>query len=237
MAVPQREEDASTDLEELLGKDPLNVGKLHPELKACLVDGPFGPSIQHPFVHQVFFSSWKRANEMLEHKNTQVAKAIAEKRWGQVLWLYERPWRLDMLNEMWMNKTITRHELRTLLPRIWIDAELLGKRKALLLRLFKATGFVSDDAEKPNVQDYLVPGEAVTIYRGSAPAHANGLSWTRSPQIAAWFARRLNDEKTCIVTAGEVLPEHVLGVFTGRGEDEVVVNPRHIKNRRQHRVP
>jgi len=125
---------------------------------------------------------------------------------------------------------LTGERLRACLAEWWDMGDgHSGLGTGRLVALFQAAGFVADTAgvEPPT-------GE-LTVYRGiSAGRNRRRLSWTTDPDRAAWFARRYAyyfGHGT--VLAAEVSPRHVLGIFHGRREAEVVVNFRGLRNIRE----
>jgi hypothetical protein len=219
---------------EFFGEDPQNLDKLHPELRACVVeDGPLGgPMIKHPFVNEVFFTSWKLANQQYEIKTKRVAELLLEGKHESALWFYERPWRITTFCQWWKDEEITEEQMVEMLPHVWIDCEMPSQFGTLPLQMFRAAGFVTDVEDKSEVKDFLLPKQTVTIYRGCGLGYQFGISWTKSPGRAAWFARRFNQEKGQ-VWVGEVGPQEILGIFLGRGEEEVVVDPHKVKSVRR----
>jgi hypothetical protein len=81
--------------------------------------------------------------------------------------------------------------------------------------------------------------ERVTIYRGQLAARRAGISWTTDREVAEWFARRwammLGGEPELI--SGHVERSNVIAAFTGRNESEVLVLPRHVRDRAQELIP
>jgi hypothetical protein len=75
----------------------------------------------------------------------------------------------------------------------------------------------------------LPAGQYVTVYRGGAPLEP-GIAWSTDPKIARKFANgaglrvRTHGE----VIRGEVHRKHVLAYITGRGEAEVIVDPKYV---------
>ena len=70
-------------------KEPLNV-----ELKMYLdTSGPLGTCIKHPLVFSLFYHEAENAllNEQLKQKEDYIEKCRAEKKWGSIVWMYERP--------------------------------------------------------------------------------------------------------------------------------------------------
>ncbi len=72
--------------------------------------------------------------------------------------------------------------------------------------------------------------DTVTVYRGVTPYNAKNiraLSWTLDRKTADWFAHRFGEEGT--VYEAQIQKEHILALFTGRNESEVIVDPRHLE--------
>lgn len=218
------------DVEDFWGKDPQNIEKLLPPLRRCIRDGPMGNMLKHPLVNDAFFTSWKVANAQYTAKRERYRKALDEKDWEQALFWIERPWRLTYLASWWKHKRITRVELADLLEWAWVDAELPSQFGRMPLTLFRATGFISDMDGKDSELDFLLPKEKCVIYRGAADDMRLGLSWTKSAQKAAWFAKRFSVAYGGRVWRATVTPENIFGIFLGRGEEEVVVDPCKLKD-------
>ena len=73
--------------------------------------------------------------------------------------------------------------------------------------------------------------DTITIYRGVTPYNAKNvraLSWTTDIKKAEWFANRYGQCGT--VYKAQISKAKVLAYFTGRGESEIIVNPKELKN-------
>lgn len=207
------------------GEDPTNPDKLYPELQLYYEakGGKLGwPMLRHPLVFAVPFLSWKTANTQFDAKQKHVNELIAQGKRAEAIWFYEKPYRISLLIEWFNFGLLSTTQLTELLPEIWISTEFPysnagGYRR--ILKLFKETGFVTD------APDHQVPDEPI-IFRGCSPKYQRGMSWTFNPRKAAWFAQRF-DQDGKVYTA-RITKEGVLGLFLGRDEDEVVVNPRKL---------
>ena len=221
------------DLDSWFGADdPLNPDKLLPELRECYIeDGPIGPMIKHPLVNEIMFHSWKLANEMYEAKRKLIEERLAQQDYLGILALYERPWRLQAVHTWWQEDTITKDELRDLFSWVWTDCEMPSQFGDMPRELFRATGFLTDIEGKRTRRDVFGCQKEITVYRGCQPEHKNGLSWTRNAAQAAFFAKRFNTEGE--VWSARAPVKSILGVFLGRGEDEAVVAPEKLKQRRR----
>lgn len=72
--------------------------------------------------------------------------------------------------------------------------------------------------------------DIITIYRGVTPYNAKNvkaLSWTTDIKRAEWFAHRFNEDGT--VYKAQISKAKVLAYFMGRGESEIIVNPKELK--------
>lgn len=72
----------------------------------------------------------------------------------------------------------------------------------------------------------------IKIYRGCEKKEAlKGLSWTISKDTAIFFAERIGNKGQ--VYSAEINKENVLAYFNSRGEQEVVVDYKFLKNIKQ----
>ena len=207
----------------------LSLALLHDDLKPYVQDGPLGKMLQHPLVQEICGIIPALVNERLEAKRLRVDELEQAGEWAQAIWFYERPWRLAYLALWWDTGRIDLAALRELLPSIWIDAEAPRHVMRTALALFRATGFVTD------IEDggaWALPKEPVTLYRGvGSQRAARGMSWTKAGGVAAFFARRYaRAGRPGYIYETTVKPTAILGIFEGRGESEVVVNPRKLKD-------
>jgi len=122
----------------------------------------------------------------------------------------------DLLAEWWTNGG-------------WPDD--MGTRR--LVKMFKDAGFVTD------TEGVTPPTEPLVLYRGAGVHNYRGLAWTTDETVAAWFARklvwlqelRLMEETAPCLFSVTVPPRHILGIFHGRNEAEVIVNPFGLRGR------
>lgn len=69
-----------------------------------------------------------------------------------------------------------------------------------------------------------------TVYRGvGSKSNPNGLSWTQDVEQAVWFSQRF-DNDTGYTLSGIAQKENVLAYFNRRDEEEIVINPKTLKN-------
>jgi hypothetical protein len=119
-------------------------------------------------------------------------------------------------------------QLRDVLREYWTICDGPGDVTDALLDLFRRASYVSDT-------DCTLEGE-LTIYRGTfGDDPRGGLSWTLDRKHAEWFAQRgargvPRDRSEQTVWRATVDASSILGYFTGRGEAEVIVAPKTLRD-------
>ena len=125
-------------------------------------------------------------------------------------------------------------DLGQILSSAWITNEApssdpnLNKRN--LVALFRSVPHeYLMDAEE--MKQYAELEDPVTIYRGvrsENQKHIKNLSWTLDRDKAEWFAHRFDRDGN--VYEAQIKKEHILALFNGRGESEIVVDPKYLQN-------
>lgn len=121
-----------------------------------------------------------------------------------------------------------------LLGRFWTEEENpngdVNVPVSLSARWFKSTdkqALMYDDEYKT----YKDLPETFTVYRGVTPGrNPDGMSWTRDLSKADWFSRRFGDG---YVLEGIANKKDVLTFFSRRGEEEVVIEAKKVKNKKE----
>lgn len=121
-----------------------------------------------------------------------------------------------------------------LLGRFWTEEENpngdVNVPVSLSARWFKSTdkqALMYDDEYKT----YKDLPETFTVYRGVTPGrNPDGMSWTRALSKADWFSRRFGDG---YVLEGIANKKDVLAFFSRRGEEEVVIEAKKVKNKKE----
>ncbi len=150
----------------------------------------------------------------------------------EIFYMVNNPYRLAFLK--FAQDYLSREDFSSLLSAGWILSENpnqdVNVSKAELVKMFK-------EADKMQLMDeeerkaFSQLGDKATIYRGVTPYNGKNikaLSWTLSEDKAEWFAHRFGEEGT--VYKAEIDKAHILAYFGGRGEAEVVVEPKYLQN-------
>lgn len=199
--------------------DERNV-ELHPDLQPYLEDGILGPQLRHPLVYAVPLWTKAHANHMYEQKKSDLEKAIAEKKYSQIIFLHERPYRLEAFVQI--TKELSDKEYWSLLESVWTDTENgwqnLPTWRALFWSKRPGRENLMDENERFTLAN--LP-ETVEIYRGCLNGiNEDGMSWTLNRDKAEFFANRFS--KGGIVLSKQINKSDIIAVFNGRGEAEVI---------------
>ena len=128
---------------------------------------------------------------------------------------------------------LSEQDFGQLLSSAWISNESPNSdpniSKHRFVRMFKSVApeYLMDAEELQQLQEL---DETVTIYRGVTPynqKNIKALSWTLDRDKAEWFAHRFGEDGT--VYEAQIDKEHILALFTGRNEAEIIVDPRQLK--------
>ena len=140
------------------------------------------------------------------------------------------PYRAQILN--FCSSYLSDEVLANELSYTWISTEFFGNGACVSasdwISMFKRSDkqHLMDNEEQEVFNNF--PDE-IEIYRGvGSKGKVRGMSWTVSRDVAEWFANRYNQNGN--VYSAKIKKEHVLAYFVGRGEQEVIVEPRFLKN-------
>jgi hypothetical protein len=197
--------------------------ELHPELQPYFEEnGAMGfPMLRHPLVYQVPFWSNGMANEQFRIKSNQVDEALRNGEFEKVVWLHERPYRVEAFIKI--QNLLDDNTYWKLLGQIWTDTEngwanlkqwreLFGSKREKRMWLM--------DWDEQLAYESLA--DTVTVYRGCQPGlNEDGISWTLKRDKAEWFATRFSKEG--IVLEKQISKRDIIAVFTGRNEFEAVI--------------
>lgn len=210
-------------------EDMFREEELSSELVPYIMEGSFGPYINHPLVQSIPHSPVmnRRANLMLAHKKEALEEALATGKWNSVVFLHERPFRLNALLEH-VPSDIPPSEYWPIVSSVWTDSENIWQNVDVWMDLWSSDHHRHDlvmDEDEMEVFDNLP--EIVNVYRGTQRGLPLGLSWTTDHERAEWFANRYGQDNALVVE-GKVNKAYVLAYFLGRGEQEIVAFPHDI---------
>jgi hypothetical protein len=157
---------------------------------------------------------------MYEQKKADLEKAIAEKKYSQIIFLHERPYRLEAFTQI--TKELSDAKYWSLLASVWTDTENgwqnLPTWRALFWSKRPGRENLMDADERFTLAN--LP-ETVEIYRGCTnKLNEDGISWTLNRDKAEFFANRFSNGG--IVLSKFINKSDIIAVFNGRGEAEVI---------------
>lgn len=129
---------------------------------------------------------------------------------------------------------LSRKDFLVLLADAWVRSEAPNRdpniTKGQLVEMFKS----ADQNDLMTKEERFALDrfdDPVAICRGVTPYNENdllALSWTLNRDKARWFSERFGEKGK--VYEAEIRKQYILAFFSGRGEDEVVVDPKHLQN-------
>lgn len=206
---------------------------LDEELEPYLDETGFlGTSLKHPLVCVVPFIPQLayRANDQLARKKVALERAVKEQDWHTVIWLHERPWRVQAFAGI--SERLTNPEYWDVLGEVYVDTENFWQESRRWASLLRSRRPARDRFMTKDEREELAKlPDTLTVYRGyHGRAKKLSWAWTLDHDRAVWFAQRLagvHGRPPTVATA-TVARDGVLALLTRRGEDEIVVAPSRV---------
>lgn len=195
---------------------------LHPDLVPYFeADGALGAQVRHPLVYQVPLWSNGSANAYYLQKKRDLDKALEEKNYSRVVYLHERPYRLQAFIQI--QKHLSDEKYWSLLASVWTDTENAWQHLDEWRELFNSSRPKRQRLmDRDEVLAYDSLPDTVKVYRGCQKGiNEDGISWTLKRDKAEWFATRFS--KDGLVLEKEIQKKDIIAVFTNRNEFEVII--------------
>src|SRR4051812_1452054 len=208
--------------------------KPHPDFDEYIQKLPTGVLLlNHPLVQVMMYDPNKSAlaNKQYEYKRKAVEVAQREKDWHKFVFLHERPYRAQALTVVRaLDPDVVHYEL---IEDVWTDSENIWQSQRdwerLLTNLPEPHKLMNDEEREA----FGKLPDKVSVYRGvRTPRHNRlGLSWTTDRARADFFAERyrMHPKSMPAVLGGFVLKRQIIALLLGRGENEVVVPGKRVK--------
>lgn len=202
--------------------------ELDPELADWVEQSEhWGKMLRHPLVYMVPLTLPGMANQMLRQKRVALAEAIEENDWHSVVFLHEKPHRLNALLSVTGSDEygdpiplVSVPEHWNLAADVWVDSENIHQNtedwRALIQNGDNGLWLGSEEEREAYNQLPRLRGGFIRAWRGGA---VGDWSWTTSQTTAQFFSRRSG-----LPVRGHLIPtDHVFGYLTRRGESELLV--------------
>ena len=188
------------------------------------------------FPNSFFFQQIKEVDITESEENLQAWQSFMRKQINSTDNAYEiymmtnKPYSLTFLK--YASPYLSKADFSKILADAWIRSENpncdTNVSKSKLISMFKQ----ADPHElmlEDELRQYEELDDTVTVYRGVTSHNAKNikaLSWTLDREKAEWFAHRFNEDGT--VYEAEIDKQHILALFNGRNESEVIVDPKFL---------
>ena len=217
-----------------LAKSLLYVDIHETKLSPMVVQHPFTSSgiIGIPTKDGVDLVNICESKEQLEQWREFTAKQIEECDSPlKVYMLINKPYALTFLSLA--SPCLSQEDYSGILADAWMRSENPNRdanvsRKQLVEMFMDANPkYLMDNNERLQLSE--LP-DVVTIYRGVTPyneKNIRALSWSLDYDTANWFAHRYGEDGT--VYQAQIPKAHILALFNGRNESEIIVDPKYLK--------
>jgi hypothetical protein len=171
----------------------------------------------------------EEAEELLQFKIEGLKRS---KTVSQIFWMINKPDRLQLLNFLNGVYVFDPVEYTQILREIWISTEFPHQMSnKSLVNMFKCadTQFLMTDDE---IEALGSMENEFTVFRGlqDTKTRHKALSWTIKYEIAHWFANRWNKALgTPQIIKAQIEKKHVFAYINARNEEEIILNPNHLK--------
>lgn len=232
----------------------LTVEELPPNLRQYVCRRGVLPMFYHPFfvsVVPVMLPEWIDLQEMINQREADAEEMLAAGNWGGFVARHERGYRLDAvltLADTLKGQGVISARQACLFWRIaaeaWVGSELPENDPAYAQVIncgIPHREFMTLCQDRRALMNIADDDDMIRIFRGVQSATLTGAKracragwqWTLSPLVADWFAWRwLSDtpprDKRSWVATTVIKRTDAVAYLTGRGEREIIVNPKSI---------
>lgn len=197
---------------------------LHPDLEACRRDGGILPFVSHKLIHQPYvFMLNKTLNASYEHKRGRYAEYLAAKKWHSLLFLVERPYRLQEFFEQ--QHLMSNEDYWENLGWVYRDSESVNQY--FVPSLLRSTRPCRERLmDEDSAAEFAAMPDEITVFKGYHKGYEwdSDFSFSTSKATAEWFARRFNRPAPKVLTA-RVKKTDVIAFMCQRGESEILADP------------
>ena len=200
--------------------------------------------VSHPFFESAFMFDGEKTFNAFEGKELYVKQQQKIRNLvcrcenvNEIVAIFRKSFRLTFIYFLYREKICTKQECGNLLGKNWVllenvSADINVRKRSVIDLLSAATKEeIMTDGE---LKTYKSFPKILTIYRGCDKREAlKGLSWTLSKDTAIFFAERFGNKDKGQMYSAEIDKENALAYFNSRGEQEVVVDYRFLKNIKQ----
>lgn len=198
---------------------------LHPDLVPYVMTTKMGfPMLNHPLVQNLMHSDMmnRMMNLRYAQKIESLKKALENKDFISVIFIHERPYRLDAFvqyNHLFGDK------YWKILGAVWVDTMNSWQSHDVWEMLWEHDPHNREQCmDEDERKFYAKLPKKIIAYRGVGyEDNVNGFSWTLDIKVARKFSRMTT--KSGAVYRAEITKKNIFAYFSGRNESEIVVRP------------
>lgn len=215
----------------------MTIEPLHPDLIPWVQEGTvLGRMVHSPLVIQPVSEAFHGLiNKTYLWKKEAFEQALSEGRWSEAIWLYERPYRFQALQEcIDLGMAADPEKYWNAVSMVWVDSENIWQNLDAWCDTWRGVleekvNYAIDEKQRKRLA--AMP-DMIPIWRGFTHQDGtDGLSWSFKKKQAMWFARRFSDAegRPPLLASGMAPKNKVLALFDR--EDEIVIFPEDVQDR------
>jgi hypothetical protein len=198
--------------------------ELDPELQWHFHDG----LVHHPLIveRDVTASRIPDINESYRKKKVDARQAERDRNWKQLIWIYEKPYRIKPLRKALRDIGDPKESAR-LVGLVWTDSQNIRQARSVWLSIWTKLADPWAAMDEKEQAEFATLPDRLTIFRGQGGRRGltKGLSWTIDQAKAEKFAWGYSFHGPPLVASGWVFKRDVFAYFTRRDESEIVLSP------------
>lgn len=221
--------------------DPTTWVELDPELADCLRETKVGKMVKHPLVVSGYHPFMAESlNQMLQGKREAASEYLASKNWSGYLFLYERMFRVYAFLTLSERVDVADEDYWDLLRSLWEDTENSKEWRHMCAEFFGDERPGRERLMSEHEREGLAAmADRLTVFRGTTSLETDrGWSWTLDREKAEWFAQRFAGiHGSPVLHHGKANRDDVVMYVEVRGEEELVIDPTHVRVFRTTKLP
>lgn len=188
--------------------------------------------LNHPLVQEIPLRDTKHCaliHHRFRQKQAALGSALQDKDWNTVIFLHERPYRLEALASILQDYKVPPEVVAPLVAEVWTDSENIRQNQKGWQHIWSTLPNPQLVMDAEEQKAFAALPDIFFVYRGLRSQRYNrkGLSWTLDLDKAWWFAYRFKPARPTVLKAA-VAKADVYALFLGRNEQEIVVDPKHL---------
>ncbi len=212
------------------------AAELNPALQPYVSETKLFTVLQHPWVYGVPYTPQLNGmyNEQFEYKRKAIADAFTDRNWDQYIWLHERAYRWEALDELFTE--LPDNLFWPLFGDVYTDSENIQQYHELIAVWLDQPKIPQSVMTVEELAAYHLLPQILTVFRGYSRDETldepTDWSWSLSYKTARWFAQRWSvAEHIGYIVQGTLRKTDVMAHFTRRKEQEILAWAEKVTNK------